>query len=270
MTFKAGVDVANPQLVELYKITLEIGTIYHLTDHEEDFLFDSQTYESCAISRDDEGVEASMKSGVCRVTLGMGDTARALTSITNIRQNRLLDRAQLTLYQVDATNVANYRVAFKGTAGGVTVSRLTLEVEFRDMFSICQRSVPTEMYSESCQHTFGDAGCVVADDHHFHGTTEAGGSSTTIVDADLVAADGYYNRGMVEITYGALDGERAPVRSYVAGTLTLLVPLSAAPAVGVSFVVYPTCEKARTLCDTRFSNTDNFLGFEYVPRPEQL
>jgi hypothetical protein len=71
------------------------------------------------------------------------------------------------------------------------------------------------------------------------------------------------------MTSGDANGEKRPIKSYTTGTIEMLIPFSSAISSGDTYDAYPHCQKTLAGCK-RFSNEDNFLGFHYIPRPEEV
>jgi len=73
--------------------------------------------------------------------------------------------------------------------------------------------------------------------HDFSGTCEAGGSATTIIDADIPGEDDFWNGRVITVTSGAYVGEGL-VTDYVANTHTLTVSgLGGSPGTGATFKI---------------------------------
>jgi hypothetical protein len=131
---------------------------------------------------------------------------------------------------------------------------------------------PPRKYYPTCPYTCYDSACglVLAN----YTTT---GTITTVTSAqdfntDASQADGYYEQGGVEFTSGALSGVSAPVNtSYNAnGQIILLIPMDAAPAVGDTFKIYPSCDKTPDTCRDKFNNLSHNRATPYIPLKETI
>ena len=49
--------------------------------------------------------------------------------------------------------------------------------------------------------------------------------------------------------------------------LALTYPMSALPAAGDAFTVYPGCDHTSATCRAKFNTLTNFRGFPFVPPP---
>lgn len=271
MTFKSAVDVATPKLYELYKITCADGDIYRFTSFERNVDFGGATYYACAVKRSGSGHEASMKIGNINISIGLGDVARAIVDLSDIRHRRKLDHATLILYQVDRTNQANYRVRFSGEVGGVEISEEMISLDVKDSFYGLKRTIPKYLYCVSCNLIFGSTACgVTLATYKVTGTADAGSDADTLVDAARGEAVDYFNKGILKMTSGANSGLRRPVNTYIVGQINILIPFPSAIAAGDTYELWPHCQKQFEKCRDVYSNEDNFFGFKYVPRPEQF
>ena len=78
-----------------------------------------------------------------------------------------------------------------------------------------------------------------------------------------------YMHGELEITSGDNDGQRRQILSVDTGVITVMYPFPKAIAVGVTYSIFPGCDKKAETCRNRFNNEDNFKGFLYIPKYEE-
>lgn len=272
MAFKDIIQGANPYVAELYEIEFEDNTHKRFTSASKNITFDGDVYNAVPISRADSKQEGTVKVGQLRVTAQLGNLTDSLIDINKIRHRRTLDRAELKLYQVDLNDKANYQLFFNGFTGRVMVTNTMLEVNFRDIFFLMKQKIPANTFSRSCPWGFGSDECTLTlSTIKTSGTAEAGGDDRLIIDTSITEDEGYFNRGFIEITSGNTNGERSTVINYDgSGNFLCLTPFSEPIGSGVTFDVYPHCQKTRKRCEDFFSNSDNFRGFTHIPRPEEL
>jgi len=72
------------------------------------------------------------------------------------------------------------------------------------------------------------------------------------------------------MTSGASNGISKSIRTHNEGNIVLYETFKLGISVGDTFEVFPGCDKSGTTCNDKFSNYENFLGFEYIPRPDVL
>jgi len=272
MAWKDAVDQESPTVVELYKFEYEDGvTFEYFTSHSQSILFLGDLYQAIPITRDSQAQEATIKVGTTRVMIELGDYTRSLLDLDKIRNQRSLDRGQLFLYQVGLNDPANnWRLRFNGYVGMVEVNRLSLTVEFRDIFFLLKKNVPADIYGESCNLEFGGPICSVDLSTIFvTGAADAGSDESTLIDSARTEADEFFDRGVLQMTTGALAGARATIQSYANDTFELMPPFISAIQAGDQYKAWPHCQKVWPGCNT-YANTDNFYGFQHIPRPEQF
>jgi hypothetical protein len=80
----------------------------------------------------------------------------------------------------------------------------------------------------------------------------------------------FYEKGEIQITSGANNGQRRMVLNYSGSTLTPFTPFSSAIVAGVTYNLYPGCDYTWQTCKNRFNNVTNFFGFPGIPKPEEI
>ena len=84
----------------------------------------------------------------------------------------------------------------------------------------------------------------------------------------LSQSAGYFTRGYILFTSGALNAIKRTVKGWQPGLVSVFNPLPAVPAVGDTFMIYPGCDHTQATCSSKFGNVVHFRGFPYVPVPE--
>ena len=72
------------------------------------------------------------------------------------------------------------------------------------------------------------------------------------------------------MTSGLNTGMYRTILFHANGFVTLSVPFYQTIGIGDTFVAIPGCNKTGAQCDEKFSNYANFLGFEYIPKPDVM
>jgi uncharacterized phage protein (TIGR02218 family) len=82
---------------------------------------------------------------------------------------------------------------------------------------------------------------------------------TLTISAASGQADGYYTAGMLKF-----GSEYGFIRSHVGSTIVLFRAVPSL-AVSSSVTLYAGCDRSLQTCTDKFGNTENFLGFPFIP-----
>lgn len=158
--------------------------------------------------------------------------------------------------QVGETEV---RVCFTGMVASVkrqNTCELTCVTENDTM----KQDVPGLHYQAQCPRDPFSEGCTLRrQDWEVLGTIAS--ISGNIVTSPVFATkpDGWFNGGWLEY-----NGTAMAIVEHVGQNLTLFFPLEGL-APGVNVVTYPGCQGTEYVCDTKFNNLVNHLGFARIP-----
>lgn len=270
MAFKDAVNKQEARVAELYEFEYEDGSFVRFTSHPRKINFLSNDYIPIPIARSQGEQEGVIKVGTMRVTIQLGDFTRTLIDVDKIRNQRILDRGEIKVYQVDLTDHANVRLRFNGFTGMVQINRLAVVIEFKDVFFLLKKNLPVKVFGESCNHIYGDTECTYNPDTlKVTGAADAGSTASKLIDAARTEADGFFARGIVRMTTGNLTGQRVTCKRYASDTFFFLPNFSEAIQNGDQYEAWPTCQKTWAGCNSR-TNTDHFHGFQHIPRMEQV
>ena len=265
-------DFQNICFVDLFEFEYQEGGFERFTSFTKPITFLTNVFQPAPIQGDEQERESSVKVGIQRVSIGLSDYMRTVLDLNRIKNRRILDRGKYRLYQAELGNEdSNYRLKFAGSTGKVEASRAGLEMEFRDVFFTLKKNVPSDIYAEQCNNVFGDpVTCTVDwDAIKVVGAAQAGSTDKLLIDSGRSELDGYFTRGKLQMTTGALAGEESSIQEYTTGQFKLMPPFSDAIAIGDQYTAWPNCQKAFGGCQG-FVNEENFFGFRHVPRPEQM
>jgi hypothetical protein len=135
--------------------------------------------------------------------------------------------------------------------------------------------MPKNLFQVGCFHQVYDPGCgLLKSTFSVTGTIVTAGDTSHFT-TNLTQADGYFNLGGVVFNGNVrplLAGQSANVSSYVhaSGAVALVSALSALPAVGDTFTIYPGCDRQQLGGCTKLSNLPRFAGVPYMPVPETI
>jgi len=97
-----------------------------------------------------------------------------------------------------------------------------------------------------------------------------GGGNTVVVNGTPAEDTSFYELGEVELTSGDYSGLRFMIRAAKDDSIYLAIPMPENAESGLSFNVYPGCDKRPSTCKEKFGNVERFSGFIYIPRPEEV
>jgi uncharacterized phage protein (TIGR02218 family) len=266
-------------LAELFEITLQDGTVGRFTSCPQNIDYGGVTWTALPIKRgaikfhaDLQVDKVQLDIGLVGVTIG----ARAFTLPQVVRRG-LLRHARVRIYAIDHQKLDRLYLRFDGyVTDAIGYSRGALSLKVGSLLDRLQEKFPKVIYSEFCNHRLFDRHCGL--NKTTWKTTDATLAGTTA--GRLYAAafaysahpSGYWARGEVKITEaGSLNvGASRTVLLHGDGFVDLLLPFLDAVGEGEAFEAWPGCDKSGATCAETFGNYANFLGFEYIPKPEIL
>jgi uncharacterized phage protein (TIGR02218 family) len=135
------------------------------------------------------------------------------------------------------------------------------ELKFTALSSVLDGEIPNRRMSRSCNWNLGDSRCGMALSSHKISVAVSATtiSKNTITHSSIGAyADGYFAGGYVVCGY-----ERQYIMGHTGTTISLLAPFTTSTS--DNFVIYAGCDKSKTTCANKFSNTLNFGGYPFLP-----
>jgi len=270
---------------DLYTFNLVNGTILNFTSHDVNITIGSVTYTPMLLKRGNiksmRGIETTSTLGI-ELMAGSEDLIYASVPILHTLRRGDFDGAILHLDRVYNPNEWEYNNPpisvdyvmsdlFVGRVDVPEVLRQSAQLDaksFSDVLNVTP--MPGNVLIPSCLNTLYDSVCTVVKATYTTVGSCFGGSSISLISANLAALAGYYDLGVIAFTSGANIGLRRTIKSYVPGVIRLVAPLNYVPAVGDAFTIYPGCDKMATTCTDKFNNISNFKGYPYVPNTEAL
>jgi uncharacterized phage protein (TIGR02218 family) len=258
MTYQAQESsVESGQPVELYEFTIG-GTTYRYTSSEDEVTFNSQTWFPRAIQRSDPAQANEDRKQELTVTLPSDD--EVASKYIGIPPGQLMQLVVIRFHRGDTEAYVLWSgritgAAYKDQGARCLLQGLTTESAF-------SRAIPRFKYSGLCNHILYDGGCKVSKaSFKYTGTVSSEVGNVIVVDGLLSskgagwALGGYVTTG--DTDYRLVIGQNGD-------ELTLSVNF-ASSVLSSSVDVYAGCAHTITVCDTKFSNKDNFGGFPQVP-----
>ena len=179
----------------------------------------------------------------------------------------LFNFAKVTVYRVNYNDLTSGRheVVVYGKAGETGYSELGWKTEFRSLSQLLKQTI-SQPYSLTCRAKFGDARCTKAFVYTAGAVTSLGAETDRqFNDTSIVAANGFYNGGVIEWLTGNNAGAQMEVDSYTVGVFALALAMPFAIVNGDTYRVRQDCDKTFATCKTTHANTLFFRGENLIP-----
>lgn len=204
---------------------------------------------------------------------GGSDTTVANTPLPAFALQGGFDGAMLEVRRFFAESWENAPVGnlsmFAGRVGDVEITGTEVGLTVNSLVELLNVQMPRNIYMASCAHTLYDSGCTLSAAAFTVSSSAAADSTRALITSGLGNTDGYFDLGTIIFTSGLNTGVKRTVKRYTAdGNVALGFPLPYLPEAGDAFDIKPGCDKTSATCTTKFSNLDNFRGFEFIPVPE--
>lgn len=267
---QAHLDTGSTTMALCWKVTRRDGLVQGFTEHDMDVTFDGVTFlassgftasriqQSLGLAADNLNVDGALSSD----TINEDDLAAGL-----------YDNAEVALYWVNWSNVAERVTMDEGNIGEVARKETAFSAEFRSLVHRLNQK-GGRVYQRSCDAVLGDDRCGIDLDggsfggHAFKATGDlaSGSSGRNLIVTGLGSYPaGFFTYGILTFTSGLNTGLRFEVKSHV-GTAVRLWDIPAyAVAIGDDFTITAGCAKDAATCKAKFGNLANFRGFPHIP-----
>jgi uncharacterized phage protein (TIGR02218 family) len=243
------------QPYELFQFTTIAGT-WRFTGADEPKVYQGVTFDPEAIIHTEPSAGAELKSGTIKITLP-ADNEIAAQFIPYMPQSPMF----LTIFRAHDGEADSETVVY--WTGKITAALFgdVCELTATPEQGVLKRSIPQARFQMQCNHILFDGGCKVIKD-----LFKVLGTLTSVAGAVIQAVafgtkpDGYFNGGYIEF-----GNQRRLIVNHVGTTLTLLEGLPGLSVASVCYA-YAGCNHNFTGdCTTKFANTGNFFGFQWIP-----
>jgi len=262
-------------MADLYTLELSNGTLLRYTSAQNDITFSGNTYLGSGLFFSRKSVKWVV--GIEVDTLGLDIIAdnntliNGLPLITTALQGQFdgaivaVDRLFLSDWNTPVDKVG----LFYGKVSNFEAERNMLSLTVKSILEMLTVQMPPNLYQASCVHTLYSPGCKVNKATYTTTGTSTGMNADGSIKTALVQASGYFEMGAIKITSGANNGLTRTVKTHSGTNIYITNPFPNPILTGTTFTISPGCDKLRTgHCTTKFSNTVNFKGFEFIPVPE--
>ena len=219
------------------------------------------------------GVEESLDMVVATAEFTFANTGEILSA--------LIERGELNAavvkigrIHISSPNLGRMDV-FHGKIGDNNRNRTTVQGEVRNLWNSLSVRFPQYTYQDRCAWRFGGPGCGYdTSSITISGSINVSSSNALnfTVAGSLLAAqpNGRYDFGRVTITGGVNSGSIRTVRVHTGNLLQLSHALPINSLTGLTFNLFSGCKKRFIEdCASVYNNTQNFLGFPWIPIQEE-
>lgn len=263
----AHVAQETTTLSTCWKLTRRDGQVFGFTDADDSLTVDGVVYVATS------GYTRSAISTNATLSVDNLDLEGILSDDAITEADLLAglwDFAEIRIFEVNRQDTTQQRKLRRGWLGEVTIRDSRFVTELRGLAQVLQSTVG-ELYSAACRADFCDARCGLnIADYTDSGSVTGVTSNRVFADTSLVAADGFYDGGLVTWTSGLNTGLAMEVKTYTTGAVALQQPMPYEVAVGDAFTITQGCDKSLATCRDTYNNVVNFRGEPYVPGADQL
>jgi len=257
-------SIQSGNVVLLYQFTLG-GVDYRFTNQSQDISANSNIWNSRQI-RIRGSVQQSDDLFRERLQLIFNrDDVFAQTYLSDVQEFV----TSVSIYRGYA-NDGEFILFWKGKIVNSKADAQEITLECYPLSASLERPGLRETYQRSCRWSLYGRGCNL-DYNNFEFTTEiidVDGLTLTVADADQ-QEDGYYSGGMIATIDSASEIFRF-IKRHAGNQIEISSAYSEwvdpVGTTGIPVNIYAGCNRSLTICDSRFSNTNNFGGFPYIPR----
>jgi uncharacterized phage protein (TIGR02218 family) len=267
---------------DLYTITLLSGTILYYTDAPQDITLGGHTYLHASYANTVPG----FNRGGVKLALGLqveslevdmlydlttrieGTTPGAFANAGGFDGARLkVDKFLTTDFTVTTNGVVNL---FTGVVNDISAGSGKVTLSVSSDLVYLNAAFPRNYFLPQDNNALFDAGNGLNKAAWAVSGSVGSATKTTITDAALTQAAGWFALGYIVITSGVNAGLTRTVKDFSGGVLTLLYPLPTPCAAGDTFTAYPGYDRTLAQATTKFNNVSHFRGFPFVPTPEVI
>lgn len=266
-TYEEGTESGQP--IELYEFHVGID-ITRMTSSENDVTLPSTSivYTREAISRGNLREEIN-DPAANRLEVRMPADHEFVEQFRDLPPGQ---KATLTIYRMHRSDLGagdDKKTIFKGTVRNISFTKdgRVAIIQTLPLTSSYSKTIPRRTFQVGCNHMLYDAQCGIDKDSSsfkYSGTVLS-------VSGDVITVSGAGSfSGLADFFVSGYMEWESDYRTIVAqsgGALTLMVPFFNPPGVGDTVICRAGCKgRVTTDCLNKFSNTNNFGGFIYVPK----
>lgn len=266
-------------IAELFTIITPNGITARLTSHSENITYDGNEYLAIPMRRGTISTKADLevdKVEVEMAILGLTIGGQSYSMLQVLKRGFLRD-ASVRIVAVDYEDLTYDKFRFHGfISDSIAYTSGVMSFNVGSALDRLKDKFPKLIYSEFCPHLLFGTYCTLNEATWRESGTVLFSTTSSRIYSDVFLfsnkAQGYWLRGEILVTDVAseeYDVGRV-ILAHEDGYVDLLLPFGSAPLTGETFNVWPGCDKSGETCADTFNNYANFLGFEYIPKPEVM
>lgn len=263
-TYEESVQLGAP--VELYEFRSGLDRYYY-TSADHDVVYGADTYTAIPMQRG--SVEVSMEKARNNMTL---KAPRNLPVADLYRVQPPSEVVTLSIFRLhEADPDAERVVIWMGRVLNVKWERTsTVSIHCEPVTGSLARPGLRRLYQRQCPHILYGTKCGLDKADWQTDAVLTAVSEATITAPEIGAfADNYFAGGMVEFDLPSGNVERRFITSNTGASAVISLPCSDL-YVGLAVRVYPGCNHTIATCASKFSNSDNFGGFPFIPQKNPM
>lgn len=243
--------------IELYSFQLGAQS-WRWTSYQEDFTFESLTYEAIPISREPFARGKDDRDGMLSIYVPRDNPLAML--YRDIPPAGIGAVTIRKVHEGDTEAAAIWRGLLTSVNFDMQNERAVLMC--RPEMGTTPRMIPRFTYAGQCQHVFGDAGCGV----NLLLFTHTGMVTDISTDGRTLTVDGLGANGADWAVSGKakFGAEARNVIAQSGDDITIRLPFRLNPA-GSEISVTAGCDHTPETCALKFNNGDRHFGFAFVP-----
>lgn len=245
--------------IELYKI-VSSGVTYNLTSAIKAQTHNAETYDPANIGRAGITSKGELSKANLDVRIAL-DHPLAVALLSSWAETT-------TTLTVFSKRTSGTDTIWKGRLANIVPEDANVRMVFESIYTSMRRPGLRARFLKSCRHPLYGRGCFV-DPADFAVAATISAIAGLVVTSPEAAgeANGYFTGGMI----AAPDGTLTYISSHIGTSLTLnrisssLASAFADEGAGLAVTIYPGCDHSYATCAAKFSNDDNYGGFDYIP-----
>lgn len=241
---------------ELYTFAIA-GEIWRYTSYQKDIVFGGDTFLAANIKRSEWSNESELSPQKVKITVPLEEF------ISQFVANYPVLRVNLDIVRWFVDDVAAYFLLFSGELGSIVITKNGAELTYESASLLYTAKIPRVTHQAACNNALFDSVCAL--DEFVYRVSLAGVtvSGTSITHATIgTFPNDYFQWGYVKTT----NEDYRLITGHTGTTITIQSEFSDTTLkTGDNLTAWPGCDKARATCSGKFSNSDNFVGFPWIP-----